>query len=365
MPYSDRNGSPGNPQNPYGGPYGAGMQGQNPGMPGMPGQNLYGTGGIPENGTGDPYGTAENPYGTYTGRPPTAQEDPDAVYNSNGTGGYDGVEVERRVSRAGIAAALCVCGAFLIAGWVYIGYSSTSFYTDSEGQEHAAVADLDARNGQADYNTLKPYYKQISTMFRKCAEMDSGIQSGKADAFSYSSSYSDILTQIDSGITAVQGANVNTRYSEVQNGLADTYNSLAVYCQKMSKAVTDDSYDEYTEAQTWYQAAQQSFNSVSAQFVSFGQTVCIYNDPDLAWYQNSAAAGAGSSAGTADTSETVVSVEGKDTGWSQGGQKSGTGSSVSGSGSSAQSGTGSSGGWESIFGGVQNGNAGGYGNPVN
>ena len=251
--------------------------------------------------------------------------DNNEIYGSNDSFGYDDFEVRRQKVRTNRTIVIILGLVLFYVSFLYVGYSNTTYKIDEYGNKQALVVNIEARQGQEDYKKLKTYYNALYSLFQEAYTMEEQIQSGAYDSFTYATKYNDILTKIDSYMAAISVLSIDDKYGDMRTNINASYNYFAIYCQKVSNALNNDSYEEYMEAETWLTTAEDSFWDLSKTFVDFGHTVQIYNDNDLKWYEDRAAIeNTGEEEQAEDTGESLIEIQGDDTNWKESGLRNGS-----------------------------------------
>ena len=245
------------------------------------------------------------------------------IYGSYDCGGFDDFEIRREQVKTNKIIILIIGGIALYIGFLYLGYSSTSFKTNEVGERVGVVVNLSDREGQEDYERLKGYYKALGLLFDEVYLMENNIQTGAYDSFTYATKYNEILQKIDSYMSGVVVANVDEKYYDMKTSINNSFNNFAIYCQKMNTALTNDSYEQYLQANTWLKTSEQSYEELSQKFLDFGNSVKIYNDKDLEWYVAKKENQKLISDEKIEENDSLIQIQGEETNWEEGGLRTG------------------------------------------
>lgn len=245
------------------------------------------------------------------------------IYGSYDCGGFDDFEIRREQVKTNKIIILIIGGIALYIGFLYLGYSSTSFKTNEVGERVGVVVNLSDREGQEDYERLKGYYKALGLLFDEVYLMENNIQTGAYDSFTYATKYNEILQKIDSYMSGVVVANVDEKYYDMKTSINNSFNNFAIYCQKMNTALTNDSYEQYLQANTWLKTSEQSYEELSQKFLDFGNSVKIYNDKDLEWYVAKKGNQELISDEKIEENDSLIEIQGEETNWQEGGLRTG------------------------------------------
>ena len=248
------------------------------------------------------------------------------IYGSYDCGGFDDFEVRREQVKTNKIAIIIISGIMLYIGFLYLGYSTTSFKTNEVGEKVGVVVTLADRAGQEDYERLKGYYKALGLLFDEVYLMEENIQTGAYDSFTYATKYNEILQKIDAYMSGVVVVNIDEKYLDMKNSINGCFNDFAIYCQKMNTALTNDSYEQYLQANTWLKTSEISYENLSQKFLDFGNSVKIYDDKDLEWYQikkqNQELLGEENE--SEEKKDTLIEIQGEETNWEEGGLRNGS-----------------------------------------
>lgn len=171
--------------------------------------------------------------------------------------------------------ALLIYIVFLIAGIL-----STPFLYNEIGQRQPQIVNIQIRINREHYRELRHHYIAIESLLLRIRELDSQMTAGSYDNFYFSTKYGELLTGINQNMSKLRGLYVPSRFRPLQSQIEETYNSTAIFLQKISEALTTGNALTLAEADSWRTQAFGQFEVLHKNMLGFSRMVKI-NDTEL------------------------------------------------------------------------------------
>lgn len=174
----------------------------------------------------------------------------------------------------------------LIIGCVYLifliyGAINTQYVYNAKGNVVAqpmSVKEIEAKN---DYDKFAAQYRQARTLYEKVLLLDYRIGAGEEDPLTIAPEYEKLLDSVDKLSIQVQALELSSEYTQVLTMLTSwIQNDLAIYCQDMSKAISQNDSSAEETALEYKTIMYNDFSSITQNLVTIGKktTGADYSD---------------------------------------------------------------------------------------
>jgi len=176
---------------------------------------------------------------------------------------------------------LVLCSIY-IAFLIY-GVINTDYVYDDTGRvvplvmKYNQIKDLDS------FNKLALQYRQARLLYEQVLVLDYRIAAGIEDPLTIAPEYEKMLSSIEPLAIQLSALEVPAEYTQTKNMLLTwTKTDIAVYCQNMSKAISQNSEEYAGEALQGRTVVYQDFSVVTQNLVSIGSKVDGADMKDIA-----------------------------------------------------------------------------------
>ena len=168
----------------------------------------------------------------------------------------------------------CLYLAFLTYGAI-----NTDFVYDATGKIVPHVMTVERIRQLDSYNRLLVQYRQARYLYEQVLTLDYRMAAEMEDPLTIAPEYEKLLTSVEPLAIQLKALEVPAEYTQVKNMLlAWTQNDIAIYCQSMSKAISQNSNEDAEKALQFKSLMYQDFSIITQNMITFGDQVA---DVDL------------------------------------------------------------------------------------
>ena len=166
----------------------------------------------------------------------------------------------------------CVYLVFLIYGAL-----NTNYTYDEKGEVVPVVVPVEKIREQNEFLTVSTQYLQARTLYERVLTLDYRIgmaQSTGEDPVLIAPEYEAILEDISKLSVQMSAITVSSRYTQPFNMLLSwVKDDLALYCQYISRAITQNSAADMNQALNYHDSAYSKFRQITQILATLGSTV--------------------------------------------------------------------------------------------
>lgn len=167
----------------------------------------------------------------------------------------------------------------LTLGCVYLifltyGALNTPYTYNDAGEVVPQVMTVDEIQKLHDYNVIATDYLQTRMIYEEVLRLDYRIAAGLEDPLLIAPEYEKVLDRVEEALIQSQALSVTTQYTQVHS-MINTWlgNDIAIYCQKMSSAISKNSQEDAALALKYKTIVYNDFSVITANIVAMGSVV--------------------------------------------------------------------------------------------
>jgi len=178
---------------------------------------------------------------------------------------------------------LSVGCAYLI--FLIYGLMSTTYVYDARGNAVPQVLSLDEIKEVSEYNLMHNQYIQARALYERVLVLDYRIALGYEDPLLIAPEYEKTLEDISSLSVQIGALSTPAQYAQTMNMLLKwVQNDIALYCQNMSAAITQNNSTRMNNALTDRSNMYNDFKIITQNVATLGSRVSNVDISDiLAW----------------------------------------------------------------------------------
>ena len=176
---------------------------------------------------------------------------------------------------------------FLIIACVYLvfliyGISNTSFVYDARGMVVPQVLSVDEIRDKEDFGTMQAQYLQARVLYEKVLVLDYRLAMNIEDPLLIAPEYEKLLEDISSLSIQIGALTTPARYAQSMQMLLNwVRNDIALYCQNMSAAISQNSSVRASHAMTDKANMYNDFMLITENVAKLGSKVKDVDITDL------------------------------------------------------------------------------------
>lgn len=172
----------------------------------------------------------------------------------------------------------CVYMAFLIYGVL-----KTEYVYGRTGEIEPLVRNISDIKEESEYTTIKTQYIQARTLYERVLTLDYRLGMGIEDPLLIAPEYEKILESISKLSVQIGALTVPAQYTQPMNMLLNwVQNDIALYCQYISRAITQNSSGDMQQALLYKDVMYQNFRQITQVIVTLGTQVPNQDISDMA-----------------------------------------------------------------------------------
>lgn len=166
--------------------------------------------------------------------------------------------------------------AFLVMLSIYLafliyGVINTQYVYDAEGNVVPLVMTYDQIKKLDNFNKLAVQYRQTRLLYEQVLVLDYRVAAGIEDTLIVAPEYEKMLASIEPLAIQVSALEVPAEFTQTKNMLLTwTKNDIAIYCQNMSSAISQNSEEYAARAMEYRSLMYQDFSVITQNLISLG-----------------------------------------------------------------------------------------------
>lgn len=175
----------------------------------------------------------------------------------------------------------------LIVGCVYLlfliyGALNTEYVYNDQGKLVPQVMSVEQIRAREDFEKVQSEYLQARRIYEVVLELDYRIAAGVEDPLLIAPEYEEALNMVNDLALQCQALSVSDRYTQLHAMIKSwVTNDIAIYCQNMSKAITQNNSVAAGHALEAKAAVYNDFSIITANLTKLGETVDGVNLGDI------------------------------------------------------------------------------------
>lgn len=163
----------------------------------------------------------------------------------------------------------CAYLAFLIYGTI-----NTQYIYNEAGEVVPQVMSIKAIKDLDDYNTYVNQYRQARYIYEQVLSLDYRVGAGEEDPLAIAPEYDTILDSINELSIQVSALELPSNYTQSKDMLEKwIQNDVAIYCQSMSKAISQNNADSANIAIEYKTRMYNNFSTITQATITLGRQV--------------------------------------------------------------------------------------------
>ncbi len=172
---------------------------------------------------------------------------------------------------------LCVYIVFLIYGLI-----NTQFVYDANGQVVPMRMNIESIQKKSDYEELLLQYRQTRTLYEHVLTLDYRVGAGEEDPMVIAPDYEKQLDDIEKLVLQIGALELPAEYTQTTNMLLIwVKDDIAVYCQSMSKAISQNNAESAEIAVQYKTKMYNDFSMITQNVLILGQQVKGVDTSDI------------------------------------------------------------------------------------
>lgn len=166
----------------------------------------------------------------------------------------------------------------LIVGCVYLIFLSygalNTKYVYKDGVVTPQQMSVSQIRDLKEFNVIATEYRQARKLYEKVLCLDYRVAEGIEDPLLIAPEYETLLSQINNLLIQCQATSVSPKYKQVHSMLQTWIGTdIAVYCQAMSKAISQNNATEAAKALEFRNLMYNDFSMITANITTVGETI--------------------------------------------------------------------------------------------
>lgn len=167
----------------------------------------------------------------------------------------------------------------LITGCVYLlfliyGVLNTEYVYNDQGKLVPQILSVEQIRARDDFEKVQSEYLQARRIYEQVLELDYRIAAGVEDPLLIAPEYEEMLNSVNELAIQCQALSVSDRYTQLHAMIRSwVTNDIAIYCQNMSKAISQNNAEAATHALEVKKAVYNDFSIITANLAKLGDTV--------------------------------------------------------------------------------------------
>jgi len=170
----------------------------------------------------------------------------------------------------------CVYMIFLIYGAI-----KTEYAYDEDGKVVAQTLTVQQIEELSEFDKVAKEYYKVRGLYETVLRLDYRVAAGIEDPLVIAPEYDKALETVEKLVLSVQALTSSSKYTQVQAMLLSWVKTdIAVYCQRMSEAISQNNPEYAAQAIQFRQRSYNDFGIITENLVALGSTVHgaeIYN----------------------------------------------------------------------------------------
>lgn len=176
-----------------------------------------------------------------------------------------------------ILSIVCVYMIFLI-----YGLANTNYTYNNRGEVVPQVMTVQERKEVAEFETMRNQYIQARALYERALVLDYRLATQIEDPLLIAPEYEALLDDISSLAVQIGAITTPARYVQTMNMLLSwVQNDIALYCQNMSAAISQNNAQKQSHALTDRQNMYNDFKTITQNIATLGSTISNVDMQDI------------------------------------------------------------------------------------
>ena len=174
--------------------------------------------------------------------------------------------------RKGVQALLIIGSVYLV--FLIYGVMNTEFTYDARGRSVPRIVSIDNIRENNDFTTMKTQYVQARALYERVLTFDYRLAMGAEDPLLIAPEYEKLLDDVSSLSVQVGAITPSAKYTQPMSMLLSwIQNDLALYCQYMSRAITQNNISDANKATSYKDIMYNNFMQITQVIATLGSDV--------------------------------------------------------------------------------------------
>lgn len=172
-----------------------------------------------------------------------------------------------------------ICTVIIIIACIYVafliyGLASTEYVYDDTGRVVARVMTIDDIRSLEEFNAVAAQYRQARMLYEKTLVLDYRIAAGQEEPLLVAPEYDRLLEDVEALSIQLSALEYPAEYSQIVNMLTVwVQNDIAIYCQNISRAISQNNAEYAAHAQEYRSLMYNDFSVITENIATLGYAV--------------------------------------------------------------------------------------------
>lgn len=172
-----------------------------------------------------------------------------------------------------------ICTVIIIIACIYVafliyGLASTEYVYDDTGRVVARVMTVDDIRSLEEFNAVAAQYRQARMLYEKTLVLDYRIAAGQEEPLLVAPEYDRLLEDVEALSIQLSALEYPAEYSQIVNMLTVwVQNDIAIYCQNISRAISQNNAEYAAHAQEYRSLMYNDFSVITENIATLGYAV--------------------------------------------------------------------------------------------
>lgn len=181
-------------------------------------------------------------------------------------------ERRRGVMRRAVSVVLIFCCLYL--SFLIYGAINTEFVYDETGTIVPRAMTIESIGRLEDYRKIAVQYRQARYLYEQVLVLDYRIAAGVEDTLSIAPEYEKMLDSVESLAIQLGAVTVSSEYTQTLSMLTQwVEEDIAVYCQNMSRAISQNNEEYASNALEYKNRMYQDFSVITQNLLVLSENV--------------------------------------------------------------------------------------------
>lgn len=172
-----------------------------------------------------------------------------------------------------------ICTVIIIIACIYVafliyGLASTEYVYDDTGRVVARIMTIDDIRSLEEFNAVAAQYRQARMLYEKTLVLDYRIAAGQEEPLLVAPEYDRLLEDVEALSIQLSALEYPAEYSQIVNMLTVwVQNDIAIYCQNISRAISQNNAEYAAHAQEYRSLMYNDFSVITENIATLGYAV--------------------------------------------------------------------------------------------
>lgn len=172
-----------------------------------------------------------------------------------------------------------ICTVIIIIACIYVafliyGLASTEYVYDDTGRVVARIMTVDDIRSLEEFNAVAAQYRQARMLYEKTLVLDYRIAAGQEEPLLVAPEYDRLLEDVEALSIQLSALEYPAEYSQIVNMLTVwVQNDIAIYCQNISRAISQNNAEYAAHAQEYRSLMYNDFSVITENIATLGYAV--------------------------------------------------------------------------------------------